>query len=77
MSGVALRVFTPTREKGSSDSGALAALAFLQSQGTLLDVVDVTMGGEVFPAQLCGGEWLLRQGDVTVREVEADLSPSA
>ncbi|MEF2277984.1 PhzF family phenazine biosynthesis protein [Deinococcus sp. YIM 134068] len=75
VSGVSLRVFTPTKERGSSDSGALAALAFLQSQGTLLDVADVTMGGEVMPAQLCGGEWLLKQGDVTARAVEADLSP--
>lgn len=75
VSGVSLRVFTPTREKGGSDSGALAALAFLQSQGTLLDVADVTMGGEAMPAQLCGGEWLLKQGDVTARAVEADLSP--
>lgn len=75
VSGVSLRVFTPTKEKGDSDSGALAALAFLQPQGVLLDVVDVTMGGEILPAQLCGGEWLLRQGDVTAREVEADLSP--
>lgn len=75
VTGVSLRVFTPTGEKSSSDSGALAALAHLQAQGTLLDVVDVTMGGEVTAAQLCGGEWLLRQGDVTAREVEADLSP--
>ncbi|WP_216318890.1 PhzF family phenazine biosynthesis protein [Deinococcus aestuarii] len=75
VAGVSLRVFTPGKEKGTSDSGALAALAFLQPQGVLLDVVDVTMGGEVMPAQLCGGEWLLRQGDVTARKVEADLSP--
>lgn len=75
VTGVSLRVFTPTQEKGSSDSGALAALALLQAQGVLLDVVDVTMGGEVMGAQLCGGEWLLRQGDVTVREVGANLSP--
>ena len=76
LSGVGLRVFTPKKEKGSSDSGALAALAFLQMQGVLLDVVDVTMGGEVVSAQLCGGEWLLRQGDVTATEVpDADLSP--
>lgn len=73
--GVLLRVFTPTGEKGSSDSGALAALAFLQARGAVLDVADVTMGGEVMAAQLCGGEWLLRQGDVTVRAVRADLSP--
>ncbi|WP_102125158.1 PhzF family phenazine biosynthesis protein [Deinococcus planocerae] len=74
VAGVSLRVFTPDKEKGTSDSGALAALAFLQPRGVLLDVVDVTMGGEVMPAQLCGGEWLLRQGDVTAREVETDFS---
>lgn len=72
---VTLRVFTPTREKGGSESGALAALAFLQARGDLLDVVDVTVGGEVLPAQLCGGEWLLRQGDVRVTQAPAlDLS---
>lgn len=76
MTGVLLRVFTPTQEKGSSDSGALAALACLQTQGGLLDVMDVRMGGEVTPAQLCGGEWLLRQGDVRVTQAPAaDLSP--
>lgn len=75
LSGVSLRIFTPTREKGSSDSGALAALTFLQPRGVLLDVVDVQMGGEVLSAQLCGGEWLLRQGDVTAAEQAVDLSP--
>jgi predicted PhzF superfamily epimerase YddE/YHI9 len=29
------------------------------------------MGGEVMPAQLCGGEWLLRQGDVRVTAAPA------
>ncbi len=72
VSEVALRVFTPSREKGESDSGALAALASLGGRGELLDVADVQMGGETTPAQLCGGEWLLRQGDVTVQEVDAD-----
>lgn len=76
MTGVTLRVFTPTKEKGSSDSGALAALAFLQERGGLLDVVDVRMGGEVLPAQLCGGEWLLRQGEVRAAAAPSvDLSP--
>lgn len=64
LSGVELQVFTPQNAKGTSDSGALAALAFLQPLGVLLDVVDVSMGGEVLSAQLCGGEWLLRQGEV-------------
>ena len=72
VSDVALRVFTPTREKGESDSGAVAALACLSGRGELLDVADVQMNGESTPAQLCGGEWLLRQGDVTVQEVKFD-----
>ncbi|PNY82393.1 PhzF family phenazine biosynthesis protein [Deinococcus koreensis] len=72
---VHLRVFTLEKEKGSSDSAALAALTFLHARSPLFDVVDVTMGGETLPAQLCGGEWLLRQGEVRVQEVEGDLSP--
>ena len=72
VSDVVLRVFTPDREKGESDSGALAALAHLSTRGDLFDVADVQMGGESTPAQLCGGEWLLRQGDVTVRERTAE-----
>ena len=72
VSDVVLRVFTPTREKGESDSGAVAALASLSGRGELLDVADVQMGGDTTPAQLCGGEWLLRQGDVTVQAISAD-----
>ena len=82
--GLRLRVFTPTREKGSSDSAAIAALSAVQGSAALLDVVEVTQGdpvpgdseagGEVQMAQLCGGEWLLRQGVVTVQAVTADLS---
>jgi predicted PhzF superfamily epimerase YddE/YHI9 len=72
VSDVVLRVFTPDREKGESDSGALAALAHLSTRGDLFDVAEVQMRGQSTPAQLCGGEWLLRQGDVTVQEMEAD-----
>ncbi|GAA0504897.1 PhzF family phenazine biosynthesis protein [Deinococcus depolymerans] len=77
--GLRLWVFTPTREKGSSDSAAIAALSAVQGSAGLLDVVEVTQGdpeagGEVQMAQLCGGEWLLRQGVVTVQAVTADLS---
>lgn len=82
--GLRLRVFTPTREKGSSDSAAIAALSAVQGSAGLLDVMEVTQGdpvaggseagGEVQMAQLCGGEWLLRQGVVTVHAVTADLS---
>lgn len=72
-SGIVLRVFTPHHEKGSSDSAAVAALTHLRAD--LLDVAEVQMGGETLPAQLCGGEWLLRQGVPEVERVVADLSP--
>lgn len=71
--------FTPTAHKGSSDSGAVAALAFLQAHQGLPDALDVqSVGGESVSAQLCGGEWLLLQGDVTVTPLEGDraLSPA-
>ncbi len=74
-SGVSLRIFTPTREKGESDSAAVAALAHLFAAGQIADVTEVSMGGRSVGAQLCGGEWLLLQGDVTAAELEADLSP--
>ncbi|MFC4453266.1 PhzF family phenazine biosynthesis isomerase [Deinococcus sonorensis] len=74
-SGISLRAFTPEREKGESDSGALAALAWLFGQGRIADVSSVWMKGQEFPAQLCGGEWMLRQGDATA-EVLA-TTPSA
>ncbi|CAM3552978.1 PhzF family phenazine biosynthesis protein [Deinococcus frigens] len=72
LSEVALRVFTPVKEKGSSDSAALAALTHLRPN--LLDVAEVQMGDETLPAQLCGGEWLLRQGVPEVKEIAANLS---
>ena len=71
--------FTPTAHKGSSDSGAVAALAFLQAHQGLPDALDVqSAGGESVSAQLCGGEWLLLQGDVSVTPLEGDraLSPA-
>ncbi|ANE43938.1 PhzF family phenazine biosynthesis protein [Deinococcus puniceus] len=74
-SGVSLRIFTPTREKGESDSAAVAALAHLFAAGQIADVTEVQMGGKSVGAQLCGGEWLLLQGDVTAGEVQADFSP--
>ncbi|GGJ74168.1 PhzF family phenazine biosynthesis protein [Deinococcus aquiradiocola] len=67
VSDVVLRVFTPDREKGDSDSGALAALSWLFGRQEIGDLTDVTMGGDTTPAQMCGGEWLLRQGDPQVQ----------
>ncbi|GHF28271.1 putative PhzF superfamily epimerase YddE/YHI9 [Deinococcus metalli] len=69
-----LRVYTPTREKGSSDSAAIAALAWWASTRPVSDLMEVTMAGETLSAQLCGGEWLLRQGVVEVGDAAADLS---
>ncbi|ULH16765.1 PhzF family phenazine biosynthesis protein [Deinococcus sp. KNUC1210] len=66
--GAQLRVFTPTRDKGESDSAAIAALHHLFAAGQIADVTDVQMAGQTYPAQLCGGEWLLRQGDVSVSD---------
>ena len=61
-----VRVFTPEREKGESDSASIAALTF--AQGGLLDMTEVHSGEAATPAQLCGGEWLLSQGRVGVQE---------
>ncbi|MFC3834480.1 MULTISPECIES: PhzF family phenazine biosynthesis protein [Deinococcus] len=71
---LSLRVFTPAREKGSSDSAAVAALTWWAATQPVSDLMTVSMGGETQDAQLCGGEWLLRQGTVMVAEVESDLS---
>lgn len=70
---VSLRVFTPTREKGESDSAALAALSALGER--LGDWAEVRMGAETTPAQLCGGEWLLSQGAPTVAEAPLPSFP--
>lgn len=66
---VTLRAFTPTREKGESDSGAVAALSWLYRAGLIPDVTDVLMQ-DLQSAQLCGGEWLLRQGDAEAKTLE-------
>ncbi|WP_291425727.1 PhzF family phenazine biosynthesis protein [Deinococcus sp.] len=60
-----LRVFTPTREKGESDSASVAALTHRQPH--LLDMTEVLSSHPATPAQLCGGEWLLGQGVVSVQ----------
>ncbi|WP_425146833.1 PhzF family phenazine biosynthesis protein [Deinococcus sp.] len=72
---VVLKVFTPEREKGESDSAAIAALHFMFSAGQVIDVTNVHMNGQEYAAQLCGGEWLLKQGDVSVWDAPgADFS---
>ncbi|GAA4019803.1 PhzF family phenazine biosynthesis protein [Deinococcus rubellus] len=74
--GAHLRVFTPTRDKGDSDSAALVALHHLYAEGRVPDVSSVWMNGQEYPAQLCGGEWLLKQGDVSVTGApDTDFGP--
>ncbi|PTA69867.1 phenazine biosynthesis PhzC/PhzF protein [Deinococcus arcticus] len=76
LASVHLRVFTPTQEKGSSDSAALAALHARSPLSDLLTVVQgVGAEAQEQSAQLCGGEWLLRQGEVLAAPVAADLGP--
>lgn len=69
---LSLAAFTPSGLKGFSDTAALAALFHVQSE--LGDLAEVQMGGETVTAQRCGGDWLLRQGEVEVAAVDADLS---
>lgn len=70
-----LRVFTPTREKGESDSASIAALNYAQDHGLSADFADVVAGESTTAAQFCGGEWLLNQGVVEVQDSRADLAP--
>ena len=72
---VSLRVFTPAREKGESDSASIAALNYAQEHGLNADFAEVITGESSAPAQFCGGEWLLNQGVVSVQDVQADISP--
>lgn len=72
---VRLRTFTPQREKGESDSGALAALSALHAAGHLPDLAEVLTPLGRTPAQLCGAEWLLSQGVATVSQPPPQLWP--
>ncbi len=74
---VHLRVFTPQREKGESDSASVAALTALAAVGGVGDIAEVVTAGSRTSAQLCGGEWLLSQGVVEVKQqtVEAGWPP--
>lgn len=70
---VKLRVFTPGKEKGESDSASIAALHYVQEQGMATDLIEVQTGESLTTAQECGGEWLLNQGLVTVSDLQLDL----
>lgn len=75
--GVHLDVYTPTKHKGESDSGAIAALRHLQARGAVADLTSVWMQGQEYAAQLCSGEWLLSQGDGSAHTLEADPASAA
>lgn len=67
-----LRVFTPTKEKGDSDSASIAACQWYQDQGHETDTLELISGrldaaGPIVNAQLCGEDWLLEQGHVQVQ----------
>ncbi len=70
--GVFLEVYSPAGRKGESDSGALAALRHLQERGDVADLASVWMDGQEFAAQLCGGEWLLKQGQAQASVLALD-----
>ncbi len=63
---VVLRVFTPKKDKGESDSGALAALEHLSVK--LESDVKVVMV-DTMPAQRIADTWFLLQGDAQAYEV--------
>jgi len=62
-----LRVFTPTQEKGESDSGALAALHHLHTQGEFLEQVTVKMSKDTLEARWSQDMWWLEQGKPSVK----------
>lgn len=70
--GVHIDVYTPSKHKKESDSGAIAALKHLQARGQISDLSSVWMNGQEFAAQLCGGDWLLKQGNATAHRLDAD-----
>ena len=72
---VRLRVFTPQREKGESDSATVAALASLQAAGGLSDLIEGHSGTACTSAQWCGGEWLLAQGAPEVEPLDLSSLP--
>ena len=62
-----LRVFTPTQEKGESDSGTLAALHHLHTQGEFLEQVTVKMSKDTLEARWGQNMWWLEQGKPSVK----------
>ncbi len=61
-----LRCFTPSKEKGESDSGALAALHHLHARGYLSEKVTVKMPKDTLEARF-DGMWWLEQGKPHVK----------
>jgi len=66
-SALELRIFTPTQEKGESDSGSLAALHHLHSRGQLSEQVTVKMSKDTLEARWSRDMWWLEQGKPSVK----------
>jgi len=63
---VEARFFSPTKEKGSSDSGALVVGEHLRRQGAIQDRVRVQMGQEELEVSYQDGKWWSEQPETTV-----------
>lgn len=73
--GVEVRFFSPTKEKGSSDSGALVIAEHLSRSGYIEDYVFVLMPGEELKISYIHGLWW-REPETTKR-LEPNFQPEA
>ncbi|MDX2008295.1 MAG: PhzF family phenazine biosynthesis protein [Meiothermus sp.] len=62
-----VRFFSPTKEKGSSDSGALVVGEHLRRAGVIGDRLVVNAGGEELEVFARGGNWWSNQGSTFQR----------
>ncbi|WP_027882994.1 PhzF family phenazine biosynthesis protein [Meiothermus rufus] len=69
----AVRFFSPSKEKGSSDSGALAVAEHLRRTGQGGERLRVRMGEEELEVFYAGGLWWSRQEDTRRHELELDV----
>lgn len=70
---VEVRFFSPTKEKGSSDSGALVVAEHLRRQGAIQDQVLVQMGEEGLEVSYQDGKWWSHQEDTWEHKRELDI----
>lgn len=71
---VEARFFSPTKEKGASDSGALVVAEHLRRQGAIQDRVLVQMGEEGLEVCYQDEKWWSRQEDITTQRANFNVS---